>query len=856
MKYLVAGPSHTARWKQRISWKQFVQPQNMKYLYFEAAGAIFSKKMEQFIKKNASEVEMIYLFVPDFRFGNDVLKEVPSSELFFDGFISTNKELISLENDQKLYAHALKVLDYYQDTYGSKIKFIFWCLNYRESQNKKNNKYLNTEGKYAHPVWNISTLTEKYTNNVIDISSLQPRIQEFSIDNQGHPSLKAYIFLHHLFRISSFEKALKLVDTIYPIINDFLFIETKEQLFNVKNYLEDNESLYHFSTSDSMVEMGKDNWLFLTNDSNHELRQHQGLSYLSFNQLNNIEKVWKDRKLFFLKSKIALEILIIPNKRTIYHEYMKNKIPLSEHRPVMQLLKVLKNQNINYTHPLEYMQKKVFLGERLFDKIDTHWNGLGAYRTYENLFLKNTFIKEEDLDFFKVKASGDLGGKLTPVLFDEKLYYKIKDPSSKEVFDNQVSNKGRMRIFKNTDESLPSLVIYGDSFCQIFLPLLAEHYSKLIFIHSTYINYSFIQSLNPDRVMIEMVERFTINHPQNDLSEHDIFFDILNKYQNNLEKLDEILGNLLTVKEEHFDISMEIDVSLSLAYFVNKDYVKSLAIVQSLIQEMPDYSLLDLLKNILYLKLEKYEEISLDENFTSMKLFYTLDFSKNEIIKYMNYDDKNPLVYFLLLRFYLKNNLLVDFETLKNDIQSQKMNFSYINHILGSFYFSKKQYEKSLFYLEKVSYFFQHHDIFLKIGISNFYLRNFNKSKEALLLALNIEANNYKIYFYLALSYMQLGEFGTSLNMFKDALRLEPKDESLLIQMSVLYRKNNDFKEQEVYLRKVLALNRENKSALKEYGKLLFQQKKYTESKNILAQLEKQDNEVTLILSQISKKIN
>lgn len=223
MKYLIAGPSHVGRWKQRIAWNQFPKLQECDYMYAEPGGAVFSLKMKDYIDLHSDKVDTIFLFVGDFRFGNNFLKEHKQFDnLFMDGFTHPDKSCISLANDKLMYEHAIKVLDWYLLKYKDKIKFIFWCLNYRETKNIQMGKYM-VSGKYRHPVWNYSDLRSRYAKNIIDISVINDSIQEYTLDNQGHPSMKAFSFLYHCFQLKGARHAMNVVNLKYMNIMKQLF---------------------------------------------------------------------------------------------------------------------------------------------------------------------------------------------------------------------------------------------------------------------------------------------------------------------------------------------------------------------------------------------------------------------------------------------------------------------------------------------------------------------------------------------------------------------------------------------------------------------------------------------------------
>ncbi|MGX9739958.1 hypothetical protein [Pseudocitrobacter corydidari] len=131
----------------------------------------------------------VVLFVPDFRIGNVILKS--SAEISLDPlFISKNK--ISSDSDCELYKMALNILDELVLKYGSKIKFIFWCLMGRECENKKLGRYV-FDNQYRHPVWNYSEIKNRYFDNILKMPGIENDI-EHCIHNNGtiHPNDRGY----------------------------------------------------------------------------------------------------------------------------------------------------------------------------------------------------------------------------------------------------------------------------------------------------------------------------------------------------------------------------------------------------------------------------------------------------------------------------------------------------------------------------------------------------------------------------------------------------------------------------------------------------------------------------------------
>lgn len=189
-KRLVVGPSHIDIWQSKVNSGERTQPD---FLMYGVNGlSLYSEKLkclvEWFISAGYGDV---VLFVPDFRIGNVILKD---NSLSLDPlFIS--REGINHQHDEKLYEMALEILDYFVSMYDGKIKFIFWCLMGRESENKRQGKYI-SDNSYNHPVWNYSHIKNRYCNNILDIGGIEDSISEYIHKNGTiHPTNEGYNLL-------------------------------------------------------------------------------------------------------------------------------------------------------------------------------------------------------------------------------------------------------------------------------------------------------------------------------------------------------------------------------------------------------------------------------------------------------------------------------------------------------------------------------------------------------------------------------------------------------------------------------------------------------------------------------------
>lgn len=188
-KTLIIGPSHIVRWLHFLDTE--LLPDIRKNITFHGKGG--SPVWCDFIKnerKNFKKYDEIYIFVGDFRFGNKYLKNQNS----WRNQHGIDKDLINYENDKKLYDLCIKTcIEIIQECGGDKVKFIFWCLAFRELQNIESNKYMQNLN-YSHPIWNLKNIEEKFKDNIIPLHGNVNK--SFVIDSSSHPSILGYSYLH------------------------------------------------------------------------------------------------------------------------------------------------------------------------------------------------------------------------------------------------------------------------------------------------------------------------------------------------------------------------------------------------------------------------------------------------------------------------------------------------------------------------------------------------------------------------------------------------------------------------------------------------------------------------------------
>ena len=223
---------------------------------------------------------------------------------------------------------------------------------------------------------------------------------------------------------------------------------------------------------------------------------------------------------------MAYRFLIAPNKEFIARDYLPTEIKISYPTPCQLFHKTFKDKI-----------SIVFLTDELgiaptsvggsYIKTDTHWSGLGAFIAYQELIksLENDGVarplKKEDVFWEKTIIEGDLGNKVSPKVRSLNIKGTVKRPYAKLCFNNRINVRGRINCFLHKDQTLPSCLIFGDSFSYDMLRFLKEHFSTLTFIHRAATDIKIVNAISPDIVIGEMAARFLVS-PPNDESAPDI----------------------------------------------------------------------------------------------------------------------------------------------------------------------------------------------------------------------------------------------------------------------------------------------------------------------------------------------
>jgi hypothetical protein len=280
--------------------------------------------------------------------------------------------------------------------------------------------------------------------------------------------------------------------------------------------------------------IGKDNYLFLTNDSSQELKVH-------CENLNLIN----DAKLSHLNFQNYI-LVVFPNKSLYYSCFLPDQYVV-KYRPVFDIYnKKLKDKILD---GYEFLKNE----KDLYYKTDTHINLKGNYIIYLEFIKKcnllyNTNLSSKNINILKLTNvnlnslnvgigdltwPGNLGNQILKDDLDNYYYsndielfypkYVITFESEYMFYDYDLNNKtselinnivewnvvSKYIIYKKNIHKKNKVIIFYDSFILSILPLYMELFYEVYMIKNLY-NNELINLINPDYVFEFRVERFLI----------------------------------------------------------------------------------------------------------------------------------------------------------------------------------------------------------------------------------------------------------------------------------------------------------------------------------------------------------
>lgn len=264
---------------------------------------------------------------------------------------------------------------------------------------------------------------------------------------------------------------------------------------------------------------GRDGWLFLRNDTNDVLGQHEGRVRLDGAAVAAWRQVLEGRVAMERELGIPWVCLIAPDKEALYPEYLPPSVSPVRRRPVHEVLRLASRAGADLHYLLDDLAAAKGSGE-LYSRTDTHWNHRGAFTAHlavcRQLALRGVEVAPLERDrvrWIEVETAQDLGSKLDPPQLSPLVSVQVPWGEGRMVADNRIRQHGRIVIFEHDDRSLPSCVLFGESFAYHLFDFLKELFGRLVFVHSSAVIPEVVAAERPDAVLSLPIERFLVKPP-------------------------------------------------------------------------------------------------------------------------------------------------------------------------------------------------------------------------------------------------------------------------------------------------------------------------------------------------------
>lgn len=289
-------------------------------------------------------------------------------------------------------------------------------------------------------------------------------------------------------------------------------IPYRNQLIRLNNSID--YFLFNRSSNNNVV-IGKDGWLFYNKpEDGMALSQSLGSWNYTDKQLRKIAKNLTYTKRVLESQGVEFVLFILPNKETMYIEMRPDNYEIiNANTSVDQLVNYLKENTdirVLYTKQELLQAKEDYPDMLLYQKLDTHWNNLGAYISAGSL-AKELGVNLPSVDEISLKpvtsSIGDLTEMLNIEIKNGNLDYDISGISDlttvTEKFDFYTEY-----IFHTKGADSRRLFVRRDSYSTALAPSFAPMFEESMWVHASSFDQQQIFDYQADIFLLEVVERY------------------------------------------------------------------------------------------------------------------------------------------------------------------------------------------------------------------------------------------------------------------------------------------------------------------------------------------------------------
>jgi hypothetical protein len=280
----------------------------------------------------------------------------------------------------------------------------------------------------------------------------------------------------------------------------------------------------HDVQSDNVL-VGKQGWLYLTQDSGWVSFRSEG--EMSPDTVRRWHSSLVNVRRFMASRSTPMLTIIPPSKESIYPEYLPASAvrakPLVRLDQVLGIYRSTGNDFIDLRGPFLAAKSRA----QLYARFDSHWNGNGAELAARILMQRVAQILERPASYAELDvrivprpSSPDLATilALDDYLSEQSVELVPNHPRARRITpDPSLETLTRKdmdyMVFEVDDPSLPTAVIFRDSFAETLSPVLSEKFRRSVWVWSHHFEMRYVERERPDIVITEMTERFFSNPP-------------------------------------------------------------------------------------------------------------------------------------------------------------------------------------------------------------------------------------------------------------------------------------------------------------------------------------------------------
>jgi hypothetical protein len=267
--------------------------------------------------------------------------------------------------------------------------------------------------------------------------------------------------------------------------------------------------------------VGKQDYLFLTNDANRLIDQHTGLHPFE-TEIRAIYEVHLMRVGAVRMANAGAYVhVIVPNKETVARDLLPDGIVYQQHglTPVRKYLAAAKlAEHMTFFRPEALSD---FLAQRYYYRYDTHWTSRGAIVYMLAMFRAfgmgrcSAALAALELQSATDLAPGDLGSKIGRTPEGAELLTPAH-PRAACRFTNGPVDVGCVRHYVCEDAPVPvRVLVLHDSTALWLMSILPELFPECMMIHTPDVDLDFVARYKPDIMLFLQIERFFVRPPSN-----------------------------------------------------------------------------------------------------------------------------------------------------------------------------------------------------------------------------------------------------------------------------------------------------------------------------------------------------